>query len=295
MIQPGTLQRWRIGEALKADKLNQPVDKLNRMAGVGPARQHMPRPIPEGGESETVARLVAVTAVEGEMLLTRTVKRHIVEELPWDGRWEFAGEETPMRPWPLVDVAEYESFVTGLDADGLVEEDGRIFDARKRGTLWFVARPSGGGSGVVEKFRVEHSLGANDPNPPMQDDFFYATRLSTDEERIRVAKPYELRVTPWNNQTVFIDALGTDVTYSYDLFTAPVDFNERLAVREDQPQVRETQIIWPLYHTRARPGTPDSIIKAVQIGEEVTGIDGVEWEDTNDAGRVWTLLPASFQ
>jgi hypothetical protein len=156
----------------------------------------------------------------------------------------------------------------------------------------------GGGSGAVEKFRVMNDRDLEDDVRAMQNDWFYAVQMSTGDTRIKVAKPYDLRVTPWEGggfRHYFRD-LNTRIQYNYPfIWVEPPRFNYNLreASREDLPNIVETQIIWPPYHTRAISFTPESIIKAAQIGEEATGIDGVEWEES-DVTRVWTLLPEAF-
>jgi hypothetical protein len=72
MIQPGTLQRWRIGEALRADRLNQPVDKLNRMAGVGPAQQVIGHPIPEAVDGRPTRFVITNASDFGDYLVCST-------------------------------------------------------------------------------------------------------------------------------------------------------------------------------------------------------------------------------
>lgn len=166
--------------------------------------------------------------------------------------------------------------------------------------------PEGGtGSGIIDKFRIMNDREFSQvERPSVRDDFFYATRLSTDETRIKVAKPNELRTTPWDRhlrekagltEKVWLDEFDVYVTYVYPhrLF-APLNFDKRWATRDDEPNIRATQIIWPAYWHAVHIDTPIGIIKAVQIGEEATGIEGVEWEDIESC-RTWTVFPAAFR
>ncbi len=194
MMQPGQLQRWGIGEAIAAAKLNEPVDVLKRMNGVGPAMQVIGPPIPEGGEAV----------------------------------------------------------------------------------------------GVPEKFKVE--AGQPGSQYALQPDFFYATRLSTGEEHIKVAKPYELRRTTSHLKAVYLSEFRVSIRYE---FTSADRHNRRRAAQLDYPFITQLQMVWDEY-------VPNKIVNAQWLGEEGTRVEddedleGVEWEDMNSAGRVWSVLPIGF-
>lgn len=201
MMQPGQLQRWGVGEALKSAKLNEPVDVLNRLRGVGTANQFIGHPIPEGG----------------------------------------AG-------------------------------------------------------GAVELFRVMNEREFPEGEHAMQNDYFYAEHVSTGETKIKVAKPWKLRTTPWHDTTEWLTEFDVEVTYIYPhrLFE-PLNFNYRWATREDEPNIRAVQIIWPAYGTDPHIFTATDFVWAAFVGEEATKIDGVDWQDMNVDSRVWSLFPAAFQ
>lgn len=151
------------------------------------------------------------------------------------------------------------------------------------------------GAGNVELFQVMNERDRGDGPGIMQRDYFYAKQLSTGETRIKVAKPHKLQTSPWNGRTVYLTAFRTYVTYSNYTPTTGV---RRRATRRDEPFVVEWEFISPEYMTERDPDltdTSEDIIKAAMIGEDATGIEGVDWEDMNDSGRVWSVLPAAFQ
>jgi hypothetical protein len=230
MNQPSILQSWNVGEAIRAAKLNQPVDLLNRMRGNGPARQHMPHPIPEGEAAEATTTFVAVAAIEGATLLVRAVSRNIVDE-QWDGRWR-AGVERTMLPWPHVDVDAYADSVAAIDGDGLVVPEDAILRACPRDGLWFVVAPSEAGGPTLCRFRTTYF--------PHLSDSYKAYNIDTDEAEVTVYKPYELRVTPWNGRTKGLAHLNVSVTYDYYLH------DKRRATRSDGRRFME--IVIPQWH-----------------------------------------------
>ncbi|MHC4065198.1 MAG: hypothetical protein ACYSUI_11980, partial [Planctomycetota bacterium] len=251
--------------------------------------------------ADVEARLVIVTEIVGELLTTQEVVRNV------SGRWEPFESPVPMRPWPLVDVAEYEDHITGLDAGGLVDEDGRIFHALKQGNLWFVFRPGdeGGAAGSVRFLIVKDTRLPLAYRPAMKPDWFYAVRVGVEvdpetefyrpEDLVAIAKPYRLRQTPWDGGTFWLKELRVSVAYRYP--GIPI---RRTATRQDEPNIIELQMIWPEYATdadhRVHPGDRNETydwIQATKLGEQETGIAGVHWEEIGPT-RHWTVLPASF-
>jgi hypothetical protein len=126
-------------------------------------------------------------------------------------------------------------------------------------------------------------------------EYFYAKHLATNEERIKIAKPHHLRVEPWNGVTEYLAGLDVEVRYSY---TDLIKGTRRYATREDRPHAREHQIIWREYPIDVtRDNVPTTYIWAIHVGDgpEGTRLDDVEWEDINQAGRRWTVIPEHFR
>lgn len=163
-------------------------------------------------------------------------------------------------------------------------------------------QPRGGG-GAVEPFQVLTRI--EQPSPqPMQDDYFYAKRLLSDDDTgIKVAKPYRVQKTPWDKDDrrnagldprIRLDAFRVEVTYDY---FAPTEAGrnqsfKRYATREDEPFLRESQIIWPEYGIGGGLIAKD-IFLAVRLGEEGTMVEGVEWQELGSE-RGWKVLPQEF-
>jgi hypothetical protein len=133
----------------------------------------------------------------------------------------------------------------------------------------------------------------------MFDDHFDAYRLGadgqplTDEtgERLiyQVAKPFDLRTTPFHRRRVRWFFLQFDVTYFYS--TGDI----RTATRSDTGD-SFFEIIWKPYEEPTFvTGDPDHNIHqwiwADKVGEALTGVPGVEWLDRNDNGRLWAEPP----
>lgn len=156
-------------------------------------------------------------------------------------------------------------------------------------------QPSAAAAGNTEKFQVMNDRDRE--GSVMHDDWFYAERPSTGEVDIKIAKPHKLQVTPWNGRTVRLNEFSVYVKYSN---YSPATGARRRATQVDAdgtplfPFIQRLEMIWPEYGTNRDSRTAEDIIKAVQIGEEATGIEGVDWEDTNDSARVWTVLPLGF-
>jgi hypothetical protein len=164
--------------------------------------------------------------------------------------------------------------------------------------------PEEGGTGVIDTFEVmvrSDPAFAEDDEQPMHDDWYYARRVSTGEMRIKIAKPHKLRKTPWNEKEVQLDAFDVRVTYEYFPNTATLNQSfKRHATRDDERNISERQLIWPEWVVfydalRANPLRSEDFILAAQIGEEATMIEGVDWQDLNDSGREWTVLPQAFE
>ncbi len=167
-------------------------------------------------------------------------------------------------------------------------------------------RPEGGDEGAaIAKFVVANDARLSSAQRPgMRDDYFFAVKQGTavdpetgnysPDDLIKIAKPHKLQVTSWNGRTVYLTEFRTYVTYFYRNPDAPFT---REATRRDEPLITENQYISPAYGTQRDPDrtdTSEDTIKAVQIGEEETGIDGIDWEDMNDSARAWSVLPAGF-
>lgn len=140
--------------------------------------------------------------------------------------------------------------------------------------------PEGGtGTGNTEKFKV---ITANPgAQYAMKGEYYFATRLSTDEEHIKIAKPWMLRRSTWVGRIQYLNEFRMSVEY----LSVGSDIHTRRRVRQvELPFISQLQMIWPEY-------APNDIINAQQLGEEGTGVEGVEWEDMNETGRVWSVLP----
>lgn len=106
MIQSGELALWDVGEALKAAKLNQPVELLRRMNGIGRANQHIPNAIPEGGAGAGVIEpfqvltrqeqedpypmqddyFYAKRLLADDDTVVKIAKPYRLRKTPWDGK-----------------------------------------------------------------------------------------------------------------------------------------------------------------------------------------------------------------
>lgn len=94
------LRRWKKGESLKARKLNEPVDAINRISGgVRPPRQRMGGSRPVNPESLSKVQQFKVVSVQGDYLVcnpydslaaatNQTVlvaKPYLLRQTPFDG------------------------------------------------------------------------------------------------------------------------------------------------------------------------------------------------------------------
>lgn len=138
---------------------------------------------------------------------------------------------------------------------------------------------SPGGTGNTEKFKV---ITANPgAQYAMKGEYYFATRLSTGEEHIKIAKPWMLRRSTWVGRIQYLNEFRMSVEY----LSVGSDIHTRRRVRQvELPFISQLQMIWPEYAS-------NDIINAQQLGEEGTGVEGVEWEDMNETGRVWSVLP----
>jgi hypothetical protein len=192
-----------------------------------------------------------------------------------------------MHPWPLVEISDYSTFVTGLDADLLIEEEGHILRAHKHRGLWFVAKPGGGGTSVNRFLVVEGSAPWG-----MQPEYFTAvkagverdpdTNLYRPEDLVKIAKPWMLRRSTSDGRTRYLNEFRVTVQYTFDL--GGIIHNRRTARLVELQHVFNLEMIWPEY-------SANDIINAQHLGEEGTDVEGVEWEDMNETGRVWSVLP----
>ncbi len=100
MIQPGTLERGRTGGDITAEIFNGPVDRLNRMRDIGPARQVMPNPIPDAEAQASAIRTFIYAGQDKDFLVAddaKTGARALIalpvhlRVTPWDGNdvWHF--------------------------------------------------------------------------------------------------------------------------------------------------------------------------------------------------------------
>lgn len=297
------LHDWRPGNLLNASDLDPPNRLIESMLGAqSVAQEVLYPPVRQPG-----VRFVVVVGKDESILLTRDAERH-PPTLPWDGRWVFGGpEETRMHPWPNSDVRDYA--VVSLDADGLIPEDAAILEAVERGGSWFVQAPAAGGGGATKFLVANDRFLSSAQRPAMRNDYFFAVKPGTevdpdtdfyaDEDLVKIAKPHKLQTAPWNNRTVHLNEFSIYVKYT-NYVSSPVQ--RRRATQWDPPPedralfpfIQRTEMIWPEYGTDRDSLTGEDIIKAVQVGAAATGIEGVHWEDTNDSGRVWTVLPLGF-
>lgn len=142
--------------------------------------------------------------------------------------------------------------------------------------------PLAQGGGLPEKFTVETA------NPgatyAVQADFFYATQLSTGEEHVKIAKPHSLRRTTSENKVRYLSEFRVAVQYTFD--RDGVIHNRRRATHVEMSHIWQLQMIWPEY-------AGYNVVNAQQLGEDGTGVEGVEWEEV-DSARVWSVLPLGF-
>ncbi len=210
--------------------------------------------------------------------------------------------EYPVRYVTATNLAEIPEAAHDVPTDGAIIVQVFMLISPDGAAKFYFNRGGAGGGTVSAKFQV-----ANDRllplthRPGMGEDYFLAVRLGTEidpdtgvyatEDLVKIAKPHKLRQTPWNGGTFYLNEFDIEVSYVY-----PGISTRRLA-SYDTPNVTitELEMIWPEYGTDARLLTPDDIIKAVLIGEGRTGVDDVAWEETNDSGRVWAVLPARFE
>ncbi len=145
-------------------------------------------------------------------------------------------------------------------------------------------------AGIPEKFRVVVG-----PSPyGMRADYFTVVKLGVErdpetnlyrpEDLVKIAKPWELRRSTSDGRTRYLEEFRVTVRYEFRSATNHV---RRTATQTDVPHISQLQMIWNEY-------AANEFINAQHLGEEGTDVDGVEWEDLNETGRVWSVLPVGF-
>jgi hypothetical protein len=155
-----------------------------------------------------------------------------------------------------------------IDKLSRVERDQRTFsNAVKR-------KVGGGGDYRVVRFRLKG----------VYDDYLECRQLNGTTETgptVKVAKPYNLRKTPFHNKTI------NGITYTY------TGVQSRTKTR-DSPSETENQVIVPAYQEAVTGYGGDEIYACkpsngtgVKIGWED---EDVIWLDINNAGRAWAKV-----
>jgi hypothetical protein len=136
-------------------------------------------------------------------------------------------------------------------------------------------KPSRGGSGSLEQRMIIKEI---------HDDWFLclpydkdgqhpAADVATSADYIKVAKPYELRLTPWDGQTV------DGITFDYS------DESHRTATQG--AIIEQHVIVRPWY-------VGEIIVAATQItggtDQDDFAAKALEWEDTNSAAHAWAMV-----
>lgn len=192
-----------------------------------------------------------------------------------------------MIPWPrkatgnspLVDTIN--RLIDRAHSTEAIDSSGVKYNKTLRGTSIAVL----GGGGVSKKIQVAQFIVKE-----IQDDYLNCLKYSstagelpasaTSDDWIKVAKPFELRFTDWDGQTV--DGL----TFSYAL--VDFDWARRRATRVSD-DVSEIQII-------ARPWYVGEIIYAIKgISGGTFAFDAdevpISWLDLNNTARAWAKTP----
>jgi hypothetical protein len=176
--------------------------------------------------------------------------------------------EYPVRYVTATNLAEL-----GPDTHGLTVDDTTIVRVSMLRSADGTARfyfERGSGAGLVEDWFDYDRMGR---------DHIVCTRISTGERFVNVAKPNELRVTPWDNHGQFQRHVDAFVIYAYPDLQNPDTRQARILGGETV-----VEVVAPIYDRG-----PYGMIWAVRIGEERTGVSGAEWLDRNLAGRVWAV------
>ena len=153
-----------------------------------------------------------------------------------------------------------------LDKLSRVERDQRTFsNAVKR-------KVGGGGDYRVVRFRLKG----------VYDNYLECRQLNGTTETgptVKIAKPYNLRKTPFHNKTI------SGITYNYTGTQARTKTGT-------SPSVTENQVITPAYHVAVPGYDGDEIYACKPSGGTGVKIDDedVIWLDINNAGRAWAKV-----
>lgn len=189
------------------------------------------------------------------------------------GRSRNTGRPATMPEWSrgtVIEAQDLDRIVSAL-AKHIVGGDGIIIRRDGVNTIISAARRPLAGVGVTGGAAVSWAMVTG-----LEDDYVTCVEYSPDSTStggasLNVAKPYHLRRTPFDGETVTY-LTGSELIYTYDA-TNP----EYKRTAENALGYVETQQITPSYFSG----------EVLTIAETVTGVTGVEWLDISSFSKFW--------
>lgn len=218
-----------------------------------PRRQAVPPRVRPGGPSMVVGIVVAPEETSKRL----SVKRVVYKNPPngpvadADRPYKFDGEAFDCVPYPGFEAFDYNGFEIGEEPT----PDDTYFDASMVTNDVGVIGPIP--SGVTAQL-VTVAVVLDDALLCVDDDV----------ERL-VAKPYDLRRTPFDGQTI------NGISYAYS-----TSQNRIVSSTISGSFFRSFQIVAPLYEVGSR-------ILALKLSADATGDEDATWQDMNSTGRAW--------
>lgn len=191
----------------------------------------------------------------------------IEDALPFIGRMakEYAGKELEL-PTPVAPP--------GVTPPIILKPGQTFFEAYRFGDTIILGDIVE--SVAVARFRVVRvPQGENDPSDIVIGQKFsgVGNSVPADADEVMIARPWELRRLPFHDQIY----KGSKYTYSVSGDRETSRYRKLDIVA---PVLQEREIVYPTY-------ADGDQIWATKVGEDATGIRGVEWIDDNRAARRW--------